>query len=37
MPKLEIRLGTNPAIGEEVLDRLRESPPRRLVDPKAKP
>jgi hypothetical protein len=37
MPKLEIRLGTNPAIGEEVLDRLRENPPRRLVDPKAKP
>lgn len=37
IPKLQIRLGTNPAIGEEVLDRLRENPPRLLIDPKPKP
>ena len=37
IPKLQIELGTDLAIGEELLDRLRENPPRLLVDPKAKP
>jgi hypothetical protein len=37
IPKLHIELGADPASGEELLERLRENPPRVLVDPKAKP
>ena len=37
IPKLQIRLGTDLASEEELLERLRENPPRLLVDPKAKP
>ena len=37
IPRLHIELGPDPAIDEELLDRLRENPPRLLVDPNAKP
>jgi hypothetical protein len=37
IPKLHIELGADPATDEELLERLRENPPRPLVDPKTKP
>lgn len=36
-PKLHLEVRTDPSIGEEVLDRLRENPPPISIDPKAKP
>jgi hypothetical protein len=37
IPKLHLELRTDPATSEDLLERLRENPPRLLVDPNAKP